>query len=486
MIIAGSSPGVRAGDATARLLVLTLCLDVIVLSLIQTLVVPALTEIAGQLHTTTATVSWAVTANLLAAAVLTPLLSRLGDLHGKRRVLLGVLAVVVAGSLLAAATASVPLLVLGRVLQGASYGIFPLAMGVLRDEIRTDRLTFAMAVVSGMLGLGSGLGVGLAGMLTRNHGDYHQIFWLATVAGFLALLLTAVAVPHRDSHASGTVDWFGAGLLGAALVLLLLPLSEGNDWGWTSAATLCCFTACAVLFAVWLGVENRVGTPLVAPRLLAHRPVLITNLAGLFLGVGMFTGFLGISHLVETPRAEAGYGFSASVLATSNVYLLPGVVAGVLVVPFSGRVVRRHGGRATLLAATVLGVTGFALLALLHDATWEVILGGVIVNLSITFGYAAIPPLLVLAVPPGETAIANSINSIARTVGSALASAMTVTLLTSRLLPTGMTRESSYTIAFTIAAAGFAVSGLLVGLGLKSGRRLEPADPGRPPVMSAA
>ena len=178
-----------------------------------------------------------LTANLLAAAVFTPVLGRLGDLRGERPVILGILVAVSAGTLLAIVASSLPLLLVGRILQGASYGLFPLSISVLRRELPEARLSVAMSVVSSTLAVGGVVGLVATGLLTGDGGDYRRPFWIGLGVALLSLALShrrAAAPPGRA--ATGRVDWWGAVVLGAGLVLLLLPVSQGHAWGWGSPA----------------------------------------------------------------------------------------------------------------------------------------------------------------------------------------------------------------------------------------------------------
>ncbi|WP_433796097.1 MFS transporter [Actinoplanes sp. CA-252034] len=445
---------------------------VLLVSALQTLVVPVVADIQADLGISTTAASWVVTANLLAAAVLTPMLGRLGDLYGRRTVMLGVLTVVLLGSILAATTSSLPLLLLGRVAQAASFGLFPLAIGVLREELPPHRLTGAMAMVSGMLSVGAGLGLVITGLLMRPGGDYHRLFWLATLLTLIGLagawLLTA-----RPGAATGTIDWAGAALLGLGLVLLLLPLAEGNSWGWGSARVLGLLAGSAVVLTLFVLLERRVTHPLVSTRMLSHRPIVVANAAGLYLGFSMFAVFLAVSTLVQTPPAVAGYGFGASVLATSLIYLLPGTASGVITAPLGGRLVARFGAKATLVIAAVLAGAGFAWLAVLHAATWQVIAGALAVNTAVTFGYAALPALLIAHVEPAETGIANSVNSIARSVGMSLGTAFVVTMTTRNPIPgpLPLPHESQLVTVFVVSAVLAAAAATAVGLLLPRARR---------------
>ncbi|MEV6851777.1 MFS transporter [Actinoplanes sp. NPDC051411] len=456
----------------SRLALPVTCYVVLLVSALQTLVVPVVADIQSALHVSTSSASWVVTANLLAAAVFTPMLGRLGDLHGRRPVMLGVLAVVLLGSVLAAATSSLPLLIVGRVAQAASFGLFPLSIGVLREELPPRRLTGAMALVSGMLSVGAGFGLVVTGLLMRHGGDYHQLFWLATA--LTAIGLAGVwLLPRRAGAATGSLDWAGAALLGLGLVLLILPLEEGNGWGWGSARVLGSLAGAVVVLVAFVLLERRVTHPLVSPRMLSHRPIVVANAAGLFLGFSMFAVFLAVSALVQTPRAVAGYGFGASVLAASLVYLLPGTAGGVLTAPLGGRLVARFGAKATLVIAAVLACAGFAMLAVLHSATWEVIIGALVVNTAVTFGYAALPALLIAHVTPAETGIANSVNSISRSVGMSLGTAFVVTMMTRNPIagPVPLPRETQFVTVFVVGAALAALAAAVVAGALPRARR---------------
>ncbi|HEU0103712.1 MAG TPA: MFS transporter [Mycobacteriales bacterium] len=447
------------------LLLPTLALAATVIAVLQTVVVPVLATIGADLGSSASATGWVLTANLLAAAVLTPVLGRLGDVHGRRPVLLGILAVVTAGSVLAALTSSLPLLILARVLQGSAYALFPLSIGILRDELPATKLTGAMAVVSATLGAGGGLGLVITGLLTRDGGDYHRVFWFAALVTVLAYVLAYAVVPTRQPSDTGGVDWLGAGVLGAGLVLLLLPLSKGHEWGWTTPATIGCFAASAVVLLAWLQLEKRLNAPLVSPALLRNRPLLITNAAGLFVGVAMLVAFLAVSGFVQTPTS-AGYGFTSTVLGASATYLLPGALVGVLVAPAGGRLVRRIGARLVLVLAASSGAAGFAVLAVLHTQTWEIVAGSILVNGAVSLAFASMPALIVAEVTPDETGVANSVNSIARSVGSSIASAVVVTLLASSMLPSGVPAESAYIAAFVIGGVGCLLAALLVGFGI--------------------
>lgn len=440
-------------------------LGAVVVSFMQALIVPAIATIARDLDVSPAAAGWAVTVNLLACAVLTPLLSRLGDLHGRQRLLLWSMGACLAGSLMAAATSSLALLLAARVLQGASGAVFPLAVGVLRDELPVAGATRATAIVSGMLSLGAGLGLVLGGLLLHGGGSYHRLFWLAaavSAAGFAALAWAVPAARTAAPHGRTRLDLVGATMLTLGLLALLLGLSEASRWGPTAPATLGCVVLGLVILAGWVRWEHHTPAPLVDPRAMAARPVLVTNLAGLFVGLANFACFLGITQLAQVPAAPEGYGFGASVLTTAVVFLLPATLCSAAVAPLGGEIVHRLGGRGAMIGSGVLGVAGFAGLAVAHAETVTVIAGTILVLCSVSIAYAAMPALLAAEIAAAHTAVANSINSVARWVGGALGSALVVTLVAGQRVPP----ESAFVAVFALGALGCAAGTALVARGL--------------------
>jgi MFS family permease len=456
-----------------RLVIPVTAYGVLLVAALQTLVVPVIGDIQADLGVSAAAASWAVTANLLAAAVFTPVLGRLGDLHGRRPVMIGIVVLVLAGSILAATTTSLPLLVIGRVLQATSFGLFPLGIGVLREELPPKRLTGAMALVSGMLSVGAGLGITITGLLMRGEGaDYHKLFWLSigmSILGLIGVLL----LPRRPAVATGKLDWTGAAVLGLGLVLLVMPLEQGNTWGWASPATLGSLAGAVVVLALFVLMERRLKQPLVTTRMLRHRPIVIAHVAGLSTGFALFAIFLSVSALVQAPPSVTGYGFGSSVLAASLVYLLPGSAGGIITAPLGGRLVIRYGAKVTLLIAALLTAAGFILLAIVHSMTWEVIVGSIAVNTGVMFGYAALPALVIQHVDRTETGIANSVNSIFRSVGMSLGTAFVVTLVTRNLipgLPVALPQENQFRLIFIVGAAVAVVTAGIVGFLLPRSR----------------
>lgn len=447
-----------------RALIVGLSIVVLTVAILQTAVVPVLGVIADQLDASTVAVSWAVTANLLAAAAATPLLGRLADLHSKKRVLLWVLAVVLAGSVLAATTSSLPLLIVGRILQAASFALYPIGVAILREELTEDRMVSAMSVLSATLGFGGGTGLVVVGLLVDHGANYHRVFWLTTAFTLVVIVIVVFVVPARPRSATGSIDWLGAVGLAAGLSAILLAITQGHTWGWTSPRTLASAVGGLLITVGWWLWEGRAKQPLVSTKMLRRRPIMLTNLATIFVGMGLYFAFLGLTQFVQIPPEAAGYGFGATVLEASVIYLLPGALTGFLVALVSGRFIDRFGARPVLVIAAAVGITGFLFIALAHSAPWQVIVASILANAYISLGYGALPALVVSEVTKGETGVATGMNAIARTIGSSIAAALVAVLLGRAGSGTSVPAESSFVAIFTGGAVTGGLAMVLIAL----------------------
>lgn len=434
-------------------------------SLAQTMVIPALPELQAEFHANPADATWLLTAFLLTSSVATPLLGRLGDMHGKERWLLISLAIFGVGSLIAAVGGSLAVLITGRAVQGAGGAIFPLAIGIIRDEFPRERVAPAIGTVSAMFGIGGGSGLVLAGLFV-DHGSISWIFWLSVVTTALAAVATWLWVPESPVRVRARIDWVGGVLLSLMLIALLLPISEGNTWGWTSGRVLGLFAATAVIAVVWARWELHVDDPLVDLALMRERPVWTTNVAGFAIGFAMFGSFVLIPQFVQTP-SSAGYGFGATV-TESGLFLLPSALLMLFAGPFAGRLGARYGSRVPLALGALSSGLSYAWLAAFHGARGDIYLASVLLGLGVGMALAAMANLVVEAVPPDVTGVATAINAIMRTIGGAVGAQVAAAIVSGSLEDGArFPAESGFTGAFTMSALGSLVA-LLVCFAIPS------------------
>ncbi len=428
-------------------------------ALLQSLVAPALLTIQRDLHTSTSTAAWILTAYLLSASVTTPIAGRLGDMFGKKRALVAVMLALCAGTVVAALATSIGVMIAGRVIQGVGGAIFPLAFAIIRDEFPRERVPHGIAMISAIMGIGGGLGIVLAGPITENF-SYHWLFWFPLVGIVVATAGIAVAVPESPVRAPGRVDWAGALLLGAWLVALLVAVSQGTVWGWQSARVLGLLAAAAGLLVLWVAVEARIREPLVDMTMMRRRPVWTTNTAAFVFGFGMFSSFVLVPEFVELP-SSTGFGFGASV-TEAGAFMLPATAGMLLAGPVSGRLSATVGSRVPLLAGSALSSAAFALLAFAHSAGWEILLAMAVMGTGIGLAFASMANLIVEAVEPHQTGVATGMNTIVRNVGGAVGSQVSAAIVTASVVA-GLPTERGFTTAFATCAVALAL-GFLVAL----------------------
>ena len=425
----------------------------------QTLVVPALPTIERDLHTTNTWGTWVFTGFLLTSAIATPLLGKLGDMHGKKKLLMIAMMIFIVGTVAAALSTSIAMLIVARALQGAAGAIFPLSFGIIRDEFPPEKVGTGLGTLSATFGVGGGVGLVLSGVILQNL-HWSWLFWIGAFPIVIALILVWRIIPESPIRRPAKLDIPGAVLLSIGLATFLVALSEGEKWGWTSGATLGMFAASIAAFVIWFIVELRTAEPLVDIALMRNRSVLWTNIAALIAGFSMFGTFLLVPTFVQMganmPAQMAAmlhYGFGASVIQ-AGLYLLPASLMIMIVGPFVGRLEPHVGARMLVMAGMIVLGFGGLLLAVAHTQSWQIVVAMTLVGTGVGLVYAMLAKLIIDAVEPGVTGIAMGMNTVMRTVGGVIGGQVGAAIIsiyaiphTNGLLPA----ERGFTTVFAIA-----------------------------------
>jgi EmrB/QacA subfamily drug resistance transporter len=443
----------------------------IAFALQQTLVIPALPALREDLATTTGWVTWLLTAFLLSASVLTPLLGKLGDQYGKERLLVISLSIFLLGSIGAIFAWNIGSLIACRVIQGAGGAVFPLSFAIINDEFPPERRGSGIGIVSSVFAIGGSTGLVLSGVIV-DHASWRWLFIIGAIGVAVAIVLVHLFVPESPVKTPSRLDLPGALLLSGSLICLLVALTEGESWGWTSAPVVGLFAGFAVLGAAWVLVELRVPEPMVDVRMLTFRPVLLTNTIALISGFAMLASFVLIPVLVQAPgdlppelARLVNYGFGVSA-TTTGLYLLPGALMGLVGGPLAGRLGARFGWRLPLVVGMALAGLGIGSFALWHDYPWQIVLGNVALGFGIVLAFAAMATIIVSSVRPTETGVATGMNTVMRTIGGVIGGQVGAAILTAKTIPgTEVPAESAFVTAFwlsAIAALGAAVVAVFV------------------------
>jgi MFS family permease len=445
-----------------RAITTTLALTGLIAAFMQTLVTPIIPQLPTLLDSTVADSTWVLTSTLLAAAISTPISGRLGDMYGKRRLVLVLLMIMAGGSIISALSNTLIPMIVGRVLQGVGLGVISLGISILRDVIHPKNLGGAVALVSATLGVGGAVGLPVAAIIAQNL-DYHYLFWLALALAVVAIVLVATIVPVSTLRTGGRFDFVGAVGFALGLVGILLAVSKGNEWGWTSPVTISLLVGGVVVLLIWGAVELRMTDPLIDLRVAARRPVLLTNLASISVGFAFFITTAALPVLLEAPTTT-GVGLGQSLLV-SSLCLMPLGLIMFFLSPVAARLSNTRGPRTSLILGGAIITAAFALAVWLHAAIWHVILISAIVGVGVGFAYAAMPTLIMRAVPPNETAAANGLNSVMRTLGSTVAATLVGVILSSNIVLSGgigIPTTEAFQLVFAMGAA-VALAGVIIG-----------------------
>ncbi|MFF5723545.1 MFS transporter [[Kitasatospora] papulosa] len=443
-------PTARAGGV-----ITTLALAGTVAAVMQTLVTPLIAELPRILDTSSSNAAWVVTVTLLVAGVCVPVTGRLGDLLGKRRMLLACAVPLIAGSVVCALASSVVPMIVGRGLQGMGMGMVPLGIALLRDVVPSEKLSGSIALVSASMGIGGALGLPISAAVAE-YASWRVLFWGSAVLAVMIAVLIYVFVPDVPAGAKGQrFDAPGAIGLAIGLVSLLLVISKGADWGWGSGTTLGLFAVAVVALGAWGFYELRTRDPLVDLRTTARPRVLLTNISSILVGVGMYSFMLIAPQLLQFPEAT-GYGLGQSMLA-AGLWMAPGGVMMMIVSPLGGKLINARGPKIALVLGALVISLGYGLSLFLMGSAWGLMIVGIVINSGVGLAYGAMPALIMSSVPLSETAAANGFNTLMRSLGTTIGSAVIGVVLAQMTMELG---------GFSLASEdGFRV-GLMIGCGV--------------------
>lgn len=464
-----------APRSRALVTVIVLCLGGMSVSLTQTLVVPIQGELPRLLHTSPSNAGWVVTITLLAAAVSMPISGRIGDIVGKQRVLVATAGALVVGSLVCAMSNSLLPMLTGRALQGVAMGFIPVGIALMREVTPPHITNTAIAAMSATLGVGAAIGLPLSAWVAQTF-SWHALFWMSAILSGLIVLGVVVLVPHVRDAVGGSVDFVGAVGLALGLVGILVGVSKGHEWGWTSGRTLASIGGGVVVALVWARYELGKREPLVDLRISAQRPVLLTNLAATAVGFGMMAQSVVIPQLLQLPTST-GFGLGQSLLET-GLWMAPGGLVMMAFAPLSSRLMTRIGARLTLMiGATVLGC-GYLVGFFLMDAPWQMLISTCVASAGVGIGYAAMPTLIMGSVAITQAGAAVGVNALMRAIGTTSAAAVMATVLASSAASSGGLSKGAFETCFLIGAiAAFVGVGITALVPHVHTRAIKPVTP---------
>nr|WP_301539843.1 MFS transporter [Nocardioides sp. zg-DK7169] len=421
-------------------MITVLCAAGICVALVQAMIFPLVPSLPGMLDTSAADATWVVSATLMAAAVATPVSGRLGDMVGKRRVVLANLGFLVLGSLLCAASSSLLPMVAGRALQGLAMGTIPLGISIMREELTARQMATGIAVMSATMGIGGSIGMPLSALVLAV-ASWQMMFLLVGALGAVCALAVLLVVPPSRVTTPGRFDLVGALGLAVVLVSLLLVVTRGSEWGWGSARIVGLAVTVVVVLGWWVRFELRTRDALVDLRVSARPTMVWANLAALALGFAMYPQGLAFPQMLNAPTST-GYGLGVD-MVVAGLVIGTGGLTMLLMAPLAARFIVVRGARASLAVAGCLAALSYALPLVWHDEPWHFALASIVMCGGLAFGMGALPQLVMSAVPVGESGAANGVNALMRSLGLAVSGAVvSIVLATSTVEAGGATYPS--------------------------------------------
>ena len=418
------------------------------LGLEQFMVIPILPAVQQTYGASLTATTWLLTGFLLAAVTAAPIVGRLGDVYGKRRFLLLSVGAFAIGSLVCALADSIAALIAGRVLQGLGAGLGPLAVGLARDRAPAGRAPVWIGLLVAAGASGAAIGLLLGGVLVESV-SVAAVFWFMFAVAVALLVAVAAFVPESPRRAAPRPDWAGGLLLTAALLALLLAISQGNTWGWDSVRIVALIALSAALFAGFVLVERATAAPVVDMQLLAQRPAWSANLVAFAMGFAVFIAGVVVPQIARLPVAS-GYGLGLTFTETGLV-LLPGALAAIVGGWSSGALVQATGARILVRAGAVAAAVAYAWLALAHGSVGSITAANVPLGFGIGLTFAALTNLVVHAVSEQRTAVFAATIAVSRATGAALGiQVAAAVVMGAGVVPPGFPAERGFTGAFVL------------------------------------
>jgi predicted MFS family arabinose efflux permease len=435
--------------------IIVVTIGALVYSMLQSLVIPALTTIQRDLHTSATASTWVVSSLLLSTAIATPILGRLGDMFGRSYMLVVSLGSLAVGCVLSALASNIGVLIAGRVVQGLGGAAIALSFGIVRDVVEPERVASSVGFVAAMLAVGAATGIVLSGPIATGLG-YRWLFWLPLIAIVPTTIAAAIFIPPSARLEAVPIDWFGALLLSGWLFCLLLGVSQGPQWGWASPAVLSLMVAAAVLLVVWVRVESRLDDPLVDMRLMRRPALLRVNAASFAIGFAMQATFTFVPRFVQIDPST-GYGLGVRP-SRAGLVALPWSIGSTLTGMLLGRLAARYGPKLVLVTGALLASIPFVILVLRHDSVWVICVALGIFGTGTGLMAAAMPTILIRSVSEDQIGVTAGMNVNIRTIGGAVGTQIVASVIASSTRE-GVGSEGAY-------VASFVVVGLVCALGI--------------------
>ncbi|MET0370664.1 MAG: MFS transporter [Sphingobium sp.] len=407
---------------------------------------------------------WLLTAFTLTAAGAAAICGRLGDIMGRKKVLVAMLGVALLGSVISATAGNLNLVIVGRAFQGASMAILPLAYGLLREHAAVGKVPLGVGILGGVYAAGSGVGTLLGGVIVDTL-HWQGIFVASAALAGAAILLSATLLPvSRARPISGSIDILGGVLFVPAIAMILLGLSFLKMWHWYDLRVVGLLAGGVALLVIWFRHESRLANPLIDVGMLANPRIALPNLGMFAFAIGPISmPLVALPLLQQAPWSGIGFGIGG---ATAGLIWLAMCIAAAASVILAGYVAVRLGTRAVVLGSLLAIAVGFGGLAAGgYQYLWSAIIILALINPFGGIGYAMIPALIIERSPEDRTSEATGLTQVIRSTAMSIGSLLIPFILTTSMTESGGVRlpgPAAYVLLFIVLSLASLASALFI------------------------
>ncbi|MGZ4934460.1 MAG: MFS transporter [Halobacteriota archaeon] len=452
------------------------------------IVSPLLPTLQAEFATTETWTAWALTIYVVVGILTSPIIGKLGDLYGKKKLWILGMGIFAISLVLSGFAWNLTSFVLFRALSGLGLAAIPLSYALIRDEFPAHRISPSLGILTAALGLGAASGVILASVMAQAFG-WRWAFYAVGPVAVVLVLLAVIALEESPVKKPGKLDLLGVTTLSAALLSFLVAMTQGNIWGWISVYTVGLLILSLVFLVLFVAIERRVLDPMLHPKIFRTRNVFFTLVTAIVVGLCTYAMISSIPYLLRTP-SPVGFGFST---LETGINMLPGALTIFVAGLYAGTLVNKWGGQKPLLIGAIALVVGYGALYAFHSSSLTVALDQMIIGAGIGFAYSAMAAIIVHSLPQEEVGVGSGVYTVMRSLGQVLGPTVTAAYLATYRAPLPIPTPSGVKmVSYPSVAAfnyiwltiiGIALVGVVTSLLVRADvAKLEHRAPTRTPV----
>jgi len=397
---------------------------------VETMVTPALPVLSKFFNADYDSLSWIITSYLISGTISAAIFGKLADIYGKKRIFVILSLIYAIAVSFGGFAQNLTQFIAIRTIQGLGMGMLPVAFSLLNDELPKEELPLAQGIISATFTIGASIGLVVGAWITQNFDwqwSYHSAVPVA-FGLFIAALILLEESPYRKKE---KIDFGGISLISIFIVSIILVLSEGVYWGWTSPLILSLVFLGATALFLFIFYERTVDEPFININLLKQKNIMLPNLAGLFASGGMFYLFYSIPPILQDPP-PAGFGKD---IFTSGLVMVPASLLGIVVAPIAALVVRKYGPKVSVIIGTVIMLFAFLLLYFNRGSATAITEDAAFIGSGTSFVFVGIINTIIVSAPRGDTGQVTGMNTVFRNIGSSLSPAIAGAIETNFVQP---------------------------------------------------